>query len=214
MAFLSYLLKMGGTKNEHIIRLSKEIWHYLLNHNMYITAEYLPSGLNTVAARESSQEKKQTLQSGFFIPKFFKSFLDYQVLRQQIYLLPAYAKNWNKCLPYVFPPFSMISRMLLKIKQECVPLLILITPVWVPRTLHHLYPGTSAAAPGTRNFDKPKKYIPSIDGGKFIDTSGWVGFRKTLLREEISENVSHIITNSRRKGTFSNYKSAWKKWAS
>ena len=108
----------------------------------------------------------------------------------------------------------MISRMLLKIKQECVALLILITPVWVPSTLHHLYPGTRAAAPVTRNFDKPKKYIPSIDGGKFIDTSGWVGFRKTLLREEISENVSHIITNSRRKGTFSNYKSAWKKWAS
>ena len=108
----------------------------------------------------------------------------------------------------------MISRVLLKIKQECVPLLILITPVWVPRTLHHLYPGTSAAAPGTRNFDKPKKYIPSIDGGELIDTSGWVGFGKILLCEGISENVSHIITNSRRKGTLSNYKSAWRKRAS
>ena len=108
----------------------------------------------------------------------------------------------------------MISRVLLKIKQECVPLLILITPVWVPRTLHHLCPGTSAAAPVTRNFDKPKKYIPSIDGGELIDTSSWVGFRKILLCEGISEDVSHIITNSRRKGTFSNYKSAWKKRAS
>ena len=104
--------------------------------------------------------------------------------------------------------------MLLKIKQECVALLILITPVWVPRTLHHLCPGTSAAAPVTRNFDKPKKYIPSIDGGELIDTSSWVGFRKILLCEGISEDVSHIITNSRRKGTFSNYKSAWKKRAS
>ena len=37
-AALSYLLKMGGTKNENMIRLSKEIWHYLLNHNMAITA--------------------------------------------------------------------------------------------------------------------------------------------------------------------------------
>ena len=58
-AALSYLLKMGGTKNENMIRLSKEIWHYLLNHNMAITAEYLPSVLNTVADRKS--RKNQTL---------------------------------------------------------------------------------------------------------------------------------------------------------
>ena len=50
-AALSYLLKMGGIKNENMTRLSKEIWHYLLNHHMAITAEYLPSVLNTVADR-------------------------------------------------------------------------------------------------------------------------------------------------------------------
>ena len=38
--------------------------------------------------------------------------------------------NWNIGLPYVFPPLSMFSRVLLKIKQEYVPLLILIAPVW------------------------------------------------------------------------------------
>ena len=59
---------MRVTKNEHMIRLSKEIRHYLLNRNMVITAEYLPPVLNTVANRES--RKKQTLQSGFFIAKF------------------------------------------------------------------------------------------------------------------------------------------------
>ena len=54
-----YLFKLGGTKNEHMIRLSKEMWHYLLNRNMAITAEYLPSVLNTVADRKS--RKNQTL---------------------------------------------------------------------------------------------------------------------------------------------------------
>ena len=39
-------------------------------------------------------------------------------------------QNWNIGLPYAFPLFSMISRVLLKIKQERVPLLILIAPVW------------------------------------------------------------------------------------
>ena len=73
-AAFSYLLKMGETKNEHIIKLNKEIWNYLLNHNMCITAEHLPLVLNAVSDRES--RKKQTLQSGFFIPNILKEFLD------------------------------------------------------------------------------------------------------------------------------------------
>ena len=85
----------------------------------------------------------------------------------------------------------------------------------VPRTLKPLCEETrAAAAPGTRNSDKPKIYCPPIDGGELIDTSGLVGVRKTLLCEGISENASHIITNSRRKGTLSNFESDWRKWAS
>ena len=38
--------------------------------------------------------------------------------------------NWNIGLHYTFPPFSMISRVLLKIKKECFFLLILIVPAW------------------------------------------------------------------------------------
>ena len=64
-AALSYLLKMEGTKNEQMIKVSKEIWHYLLNHNMSITAEYLPSVLNTVADRKSSE--------WLFHPKVFQA---------------------------------------------------------------------------------------------------------------------------------------------
>ena len=54
-------------------------------------------------------------------------------------------------------------------------------PTMVPRTLKPLCQGTSAAAPGKRNSDKSKKYCPPIDGGELTDTSGLVGFRKTLL---------------------------------
>ena len=52
----------------------------------------------------------------------------------------AMIQNWNIGLPYAFPPSDMISRVLLKIKQECVPLLILITPAWSiqPRDLELL----------------------------------------------------------------------------
>ena len=125
-------------------------------------------------------------------------------------------QNWNIGLPYAFPPFSMISRVLLKIKQECVPLLILIAPVWstqpwYPELLNLCVREPVLLPQGQEILKSPKIYCPPIDGGELNDTSGLVGFRKTLLCEGISENASHIIANSRRKG---NYESAWRKWAS
>ena len=87
-------------------------------------------------------------------------------------------------------------------------------PITVPRTLKPLFPQTGAAATGKRNFDKPKRYYPPIDGGELTDTSGLLGFRKTFSCEGISENASHIITNFRRKDTLSNKETAWRKWAS
>ena len=143
-AALSYLLKMEGTKNEQMIKVSKEIWHYLLNHNMSITAEYLPSVLNTVADRKSSewlfhpkvfQAVSRLLGSSTI--DLFASRLCHQLPQYTAWHPDPYSQgtdtmilNWNVGLPYAFPPFSMISRVLLKIKQECVRLLILIAPVW------------------------------------------------------------------------------------
>ena len=54
-----------------LIRLNKEIWHYLLNHNIAITAEYLPSVLNTVADRES--RKKPDSSEWLLHPKVFQA---------------------------------------------------------------------------------------------------------------------------------------------
>ena len=149
-AAFSYLWKMGGTKNEYMIRLSKEIWHYVLNHNMAITAEYLPSVLNTVADRQS---RKKTDSSEWLLhPKVFQAVSQllgsppiYLFASRLCHQLPQYIawhpdpcsqgtdamiQNWNIGLPYAFPIFNMISIVLLKMKQECVSLLILTAPVW------------------------------------------------------------------------------------
>lgn len=50
---LTYLVKMGGTKNKDMSVLSKEIWDYLLEKGITITAEYLPGKLNVLADQES-----------------------------------------------------------------------------------------------------------------------------------------------------------------
>ena len=42
-------LKMGGTKNKHLMELEKEIWKYLLNHGIAITAKYFSISMNMEA---------------------------------------------------------------------------------------------------------------------------------------------------------------------
>ena len=51
MTALTYLLKMWGTKSKVLLEISKEIWSYLFNNQIMITAEYLPSKLNVASSR-------------------------------------------------------------------------------------------------------------------------------------------------------------------
>ena len=53
---LTYLKKMGGTKNQKMTILSKEIWEMLISKQIMINVEYLPSSLNKVADLESCRK--------------------------------------------------------------------------------------------------------------------------------------------------------------
>ena len=68
-------LKMEGTRKTHMNKLCKKIWHYLLNRNMCITAEYLPLVLNTVSDRGKNRlfrvaSSSQSFSSGFLTVGF------------------------------------------------------------------------------------------------------------------------------------------------
>ena len=53
MAALSYLLNVGGTQSEHLIKISKQIWSYLLEKQICLTAEYVLSIDNHLSDWES-----------------------------------------------------------------------------------------------------------------------------------------------------------------
>ena len=72
-ATLSYLLKMGGTRNEHMIKLSKDVRYYLQNNNMFITVEYLSSVMNSVVERELRIKLDSLSQNQILCPKAFQA---------------------------------------------------------------------------------------------------------------------------------------------
>ena len=146
---LSYLLKMGGTKNHVLIQLSRKIWAILLTKGITISAEYLPSILNVIADQESriyhSTEWK-------LLPKVFATIckkwgtpsLDLFASRV-CHQIPAYVawkpdpysqgtdafqQDWSNQVLHAFPPFRLLNRVLNKVRQDQVSNMILVSPTW------------------------------------------------------------------------------------
>ena len=147
---LSYLMKMGGTKSWELTKISKRIWHYLLDKEITLTAEWIPTQLNIVADWESRYVKDSTewkLSQTIFqkickamgTPNIdlFASRVSHQV---PTYLslkadpccqaVDAFQQNWNPFFPYAFPPFCLISKVLRQLSKQKVERMILVTPLW------------------------------------------------------------------------------------
>ena len=125
---------------------------------MSITAEYMPSVLNPLVDRASTEKPDS---SGWILhPNVFQEVcqllcslttdlsvtcLCHQVPRHiachpdtQSPWRSSMVLTWNMGLPYAFPSFNMILREFVKVKRECVPTLILIAPNW---SIHPWYSG-------------------------------------------------------------------------
>ena len=123
----------------------------------------------------------------------------------------AMIQNWNIGLPYAFPPFSMISRVLLKIKQECVPLLILIAPVWstqpwYPELLNLCVREPVLLPQGQEILISPKNIVHPLMGENSLTLAAWLvsgqpfcvkEFQRTLLTlSQIPDEKVHSLIMS------------------
>jgi len=147
---IRYLAKMGGTHNSVLLKLSKEIWKFLLERGITITTEYLPSKLNVIADRESraridSSEWKmcpkvfsQVCQKlGTPQIDLFASRLTHQLPRYMAWRPDPYSQGtdamqqiWPQGFLYAFPPFCLINRVLQKVCREKISEIIIVTPTW------------------------------------------------------------------------------------
>ena len=145
MRSMSYVMKMGGTKNQELTAISKEIWQYLLKRKITITAEYLRGLMNVKADRESRQTRGSSEWK--LNPTIFMKLCQIRELQRWIWVshqLPQYISwkidpfsqgrdtfqiSWAHKFVYSFPPFALIGRVLQKVNQD-QRLMLIITPAW------------------------------------------------------------------------------------
>ena len=125
MTALSYLLNLGGTQSEELIKISKQIWSYLLEKQICMTVEYVPSIDNHLADWESrnfqdrSEWKLCPMSFKIICKKFgtplvdlFASHLCHQLPRYmswrpdpQSIATDTLHQDWKNRFSYAFPHF-------------------------------------------------------------------------------------------------------------
>ena len=152
MVALSYIVRQGGTKSQRLVDRARELWDYLASKGIMITAEWLPTHLNTVADYESrnvedssdwllNRQVFKSLCKAFKVNPsvdLFASRTCHQLKKYMAYKMDpeavavdAIQQDWgNFNAPYAFPPFALIGQVLQKIESLSETVVILVAPVW------------------------------------------------------------------------------------
>ena len=130
-------------------KISKDIWKYLLSHQITITVEYLPGCSNVEADRMSRSVKDSSewkLNQHIFqnlcrargtpCTDLFASRLTHQVPLYFSWKIDPYSRGqdafqarWTHIRGYAFPPFCLIGKVLWKVSSDLATIMI-VTPAW------------------------------------------------------------------------------------
>lgn len=147
---VSYINKMGGIKSVSCNAVSKQIWHFCIKNGIWISCSHIPGKQNTLAdmkSRKFNDQLEWKLNQNVFhklcaiwqTPEIdlFASRLNFQVEKfcswepdPQSEFVNAFTFDWEQFhFIYAFPPFSLLSRCIRKIKTDKASGLV-ITPYW------------------------------------------------------------------------------------
>ncbi|KAJ8030151.1 hypothetical protein HOLleu_26478 [Holothuria leucospilota] len=146
MTAVSYINHMGGTKSSQCNEVTKIIWLWCKDNDIWISAAHIPGAQNGIADHLSRNGKINTewalndkifldITSVFGCPdiNLFATNEKYRAVswryEPQAHATDAFSFTWTDHNFYAFPPFSMIGRCLQKIELEQATG-ILIAPVW------------------------------------------------------------------------------------
>ena len=162
---VSYINKMGGT-HSHICNVAaRSIWDWAIERNIWLSAAFIPGCQNVVADFHSRSFKDNTewslnyqffhkLVACFHTPDIdlFASQMNAKLPKYvpwkpdpDAFSIDAFSLPWGSLDFYVFPPFSVIPRVLHKIQQDRATGLVILpqwtTQSWFPTMLklliHH-----------------------------------------------------------------------------
>lgn len=155
---VSYINRMGSIQFPDLCSLSKQIWQWCEERNLWLFASYIPSKDNAMADAESrrlnfdtewslSYDAYESLTATFGTPEIdlFASYLNNKCKLYASWhkdpgstFIDAFTVSWNQFFFYAFPPFSLVLRVLQKVIQDKA-VGILVVPRWPSQPWYPLF---------------------------------------------------------------------------
>ena len=150
---ISVVCKMGSMESLLHDQLAQDIWNFARNSGIWLHITYIPGKANTDSDIRSRQFNKNTewelpleifqmLQTHFrdhgpFVIDLFALRLNYKIIPYYSFIpdlftahVDAFLISWsNKYSLYAYPPFSVLTRTLQKIRTDKVTVM-LVFPLW------------------------------------------------------------------------------------
>lgn len=153
---ISYINRMGGIQFPYLNQIARDIWAWCESRNLWIYASYIRSKDNIEADLESRTVEPETeyelshnafniILSKLGIPEIdlFASRVNCKCVKYVswfrdpfAYEIDAFTVKWTKYFFYAFPPFSIIPKVLSKIRKDQATGIVVVpywpTQAWYP----------------------------------------------------------------------------------
>ena len=180
---IAYVNNMGGIRSPECDKIAKSIWNWCITRSIWITAAFIP-GLENIEADTASRKfneatewmlstnvfKSITEELGMPTVDLFASALNKQLDKYVSWkpdpgaaLVDAFSCDWKNEFFYIFPPFSLVGRVLQKVETDKSHA-ILVAPIWPTQPW---YPRLMKIAKRVKKFDQSKSLL-SLPGTKQI----------------------------------------------
>lgn len=176
---IAYINKMGGTRYPKYNALARKIWQWAEKRNIFLLASFIPSEKNVEADQLSRQKNVDTewalnpevfavIVAKFGCPEIdlFASGLNNKCKQYCSWfpepgatMIDAFTINWSNLYFYAFPPFSVILRVLAKIKRDRAEG-ILVVPNWPNQVWYPLFKSLSVGEQISFNPTADLLYLP------------------------------------------------------
>lgn len=172
---IAYINRMGGIRFKKLSKMAKQIWEWCEEKDLWIFASYIQSKENAKADFESRRLEPETefaLSEAAFqslVQRFGKPEVDLFASRTnakcsryvswvrdpEAITIDAFTINWRTIKFYAFPPFSIILRVLKKIRAEGSKGIVVV-PKWPAQAWYPVYMRMLNSEP---LYLKPNKYL-------------------------------------------------------
>ena len=135
---ISYLSNMGGSKSDSLNFLARQLWEWCMMQNIFIRVQHIPGHMNLAAdqlSRTFSYNLEWSLNTNVFQQitqltlvqdiDLFASSLNAKLSRFVSWhpkpgaeVVNAFSINWSNLKCYMFPPFSLLPRVLRQISVD------------------------------------------------------------------------------------------------